>query len=438
MARSGSCAGRRAFGHLFAPSRGISLPPLPTLSPDALRRRTRPLAERLGRHSLEPGEVVALDQAALESLLEETDEALVRALYIHADSVCERFYQGKVHFRGLIEFSNVCRKDCGYCGIRKRMASVKRYTMSKEQIVDIARWAHEQQYGSVMLQSGELLSESRLNFLCDVIHSIRRETEAMDHSSGRAPQPSGQRGLGVALSVGELPRTHYRALKDAGAHRYLLRIETSNPELYARLHPQDSLHSWHTRYRCIKEAQNLGFQVGTGVMIGVPHQTVADQARDLLFFRDEGVDMVGMGPYVYEPGTPVGDMWLAEMKSRGMDKDAYKEWVFERTTRMTALARVTLGDVNIAATTALQAIRADGREVALRRGANILMPILTPADARQHYQLYEGKPCLDETATQCRACLELRVNTAGKEIAWGEWGDPVHFWSARGRGAGES
>eukprot|EP00633_Aureoumbra_lagunensis_P000905 CAMPEP_0197291178 /NCGR_PEP_ID=MMETSP0890-20130614/11731_1 /TAXON_ID=44058 ORGANISM="Aureoumbra lagunensis, Strain CCMP1510" /NCGR_SAMPLE_ID=MMETSP0890 /ASSEMBLY_ACC=CAM_ASM_000533 /LENGTH=319 /DNA_ID=CAMNT_0042763811 /DNA_START=416 /DNA_END=1375 /DNA_ORIENTATION=- len=310
------------------------------------------------------------------------------------------------------------------------MTDIKRYTMSKDEIVQIAKWAHENKYGSIMLQSGELLNEQRLNFLCDVIRTIRSETIDMDHALGRAPQPiSGRQGLGVALSVGELPITHYRALMNAGAHRYLLRIESSNPELYARLHPNDELHSWQTRYRCIKTLQHLGFQLGTGVMIGLPTQTTADQARDLLWFKKENVDMIGMGPYVYEENTPVGKMWLEEIQNQGITKDQYKINVFERTTRMIALARILMGDINIAATTALQAIRPDGREVALRRGANILMPILTPTETREHYQLYEGKPCLDETATQCRSCLKLRVTTAGKEIAWGEWGDPVHFWN---------
>ncbi|KAJ8603430.1 hypothetical protein CTAYLR_003956 [Chrysophaeum taylorii] len=376
----------------------------------ALSRRTRPLAAYLGRDWLEAGEVVALDAPQLESLLVEKDPRVVRALYVHADSVCERFCKGKVHFRGLIEFSNVCRKNCGYCGIRKRMANVKRYAMSKDEILKLARWADDQRYGSIMMQSGELLGEERLRFLCDVIRTIRRETD-----------------LGVALSVGELPNAHYRALKDAGAHRYLLRIETSNPELYARIHPRDDLHRWETRYHCIKQLQKLGFQVGTGVMIGLPTQTASDLARDLVWFRDEDVDMIGMGPYVYEPNTPVGDMWLEDLRDKGIDRDARKAEAFELSTRMTALARLTMGDVNIAATTALQAIRPDGREIALRRGANILMPILTPPETREHYQLYEGKPCLDETATQCRSCLKLRVRIAGKEIGWGEWGDPVHY-----------
>lgn len=414
-------------------TRSLAVPPLPPLAPDVIRSRTRPFAAFVGKESLEPGETVELDQPALETLLESTDEKLLKALYLQADSVTDRFYKGKVHFRGLIEFSNVCRKNCGYCGIRKKMAEVKRYTMEKDAIVEIAKWAHEHQYGSVMLQSGELLSEKRLHFLCDVIRTIRAETTAMDEASGRPAQPCGRKGLGVALSVGELPLTHYRALLDAGAHRYLLRIETSNPELYARIHPADELHSWHTRAGCLKQLQELGFQLGTGVMIGLPTQTTADQARDLLWFRRESIDMVGMGPYVYEAGTPVGEMFMEELQAKGWSKERYKEWVFERTTRMVALARLTMGDVNVAATTALQAIRADGREVALRRGANILMPILTPTDTRANYQLYEGKPCLDETATQCRGCLELRVRTAGKEIAWGEWGDPVHYWEQQAR-----
>jgi biotin synthase-like enzyme len=181
-------------------------------------------------------------------------------------------------------------------------------------------------------------------------------------------------GLAVALSVGELSEEQYAALYAAGARRYLLRIETSNPELYTALHPPSM--SWQARVDCLHALKRVGLQLGTGIMVGLPGQTLRDLAGDLVFFRTMGANMIGMGPYITEEGTPVAAMWSALYGH--LDKAAHMRDMFQLTTRMNALARITLGSANIAATTALQAIDPNGREIALRRGANILMPILTP------------------------------------------------------------
>lgn len=292
--------------------------------------------------------------------------------------------------------------------------------------MEVARWSSKRGYGSIMLQSGEVVTQKRLRFLCRIIRRIVDET-----------------GMGVSISVGELPDEYYQQLHDAGAKRYLLRIESSNPDLFAKLHPQPQ-QTFEARLDRLRALNRIGYMVGTGVMIGLPGQTLNDLAEDLLFFWQENVDMIGMGPYIIQRGTPTGDdLWATEhpelyqafiAKENNTATPLQLESLeiqsasmFELTTRMVALARLLLGDVNIAATTALQTIHPTGREVALMRGANIMMPILTPEDQRANYQLYEGKVCLDESAKQCRSCMEVRVAAAGKTIAYGEQGDPPHF-----------
>lgn len=327
------------------------------------------------------------------------------------DSLTRRAYETKVSvwgrrvaLRGLVEFSNVCEKNCLYCGIRRGNASVSRYRMDEGEILDAVAWAAENRYGSVVLQSGEIAAEANTAFVERVLMRIR---ERFGDS------------LGVTLSLGEQSEETYRRWKDAGAHRYLLRIETSNPELYARIHPAD--HSWQARLQCLRTLKRLGFITGTGVMIGLPGQGIDDLARDVEFFRDEGVDMVGMGPYLVHPGTP-----LAEDSAARVDPKS----LLELTLRMIAATRLTIPDANIAATTALQAIDPEGREKGLLAGANVVMPNVTPLKYRGEYILYPNKPCIGEESELCRGCLERRVKSIGEEIAWGERGDPLHF---RGR-----
>mmetsp|Transcript_13933 Transcript_13933/g.44676 ORF Transcript_13933/g.44676 Transcript_13933/m.44676 type:complete len:465 (+) Transcript_13933:1-1395(+) len=386
-----------------------------------------PLWSFLGSSPHERGETVDLSQEEILALLETEEEPVMDALFHHADSVTSRFFGAKIHFRGLLEFSNVCQKDCGYCGIRKSLDTVHRYTMMKREIIDEALWAFDTGYGSIMLQSGELPVEQRLRSMEHVIREIKRLSKEREAEKTGKPVEE-CRGLGIALSLGELDREWYQRLFDAGAHRYLLRIETSSPELYAELHPAD--HSWHRRVECLHNLRDIGFQVGTGVMVGLPGQTKRDLAGDVRFFKELRADMVGMGPYVLQEDTPVGQRWM-ELHPEHKDPEGKKrlqEEAFELTTRMLALTRVVCGNVNIAATTALQAINPGGREIALNRGANLMMPIITPLKYRADYQLYENKPCIDEASTECRGCLTMRINLAGKQIAWNEWGDPPHYF----------
>jgi iron-only hydrogenase maturation rSAM protein HydE len=307
-----------------------------------------------------------------------------------------------VYFRGLVEFSNVCRKNCFYCGLRRGNKKVNRFRLSEEEILNAAAFAHENRYGSLVLQSGENQSEEYIDFVCKVVRRIKSKYD-----------------LGITLSCGEQDEETYRRFFESGAHRYLLRVETSSPELYIKWHPDDGDHRFQTRLDCLKSLKNTGFQVGSGSMVGVPCQTYEDVAGDILFFRDMEVDMMGIGPFIEHSETPFyrSDAYLIPQEER-----------LNTTLRMIAVLRILLKDVNIASTTAMQALDKVGREKGLMFGANVIMPILTPTGYRKDYLLYEDKPCLDEDALGCNNCLEARVTLAGDTVGYGEWGDPLHFF----------
>jgi len=325
----------------------------------------------------------------------------IQKLYDAAYRIKRQYVGSKVYFRGLIEFSNICDKNCLYCGIRKDNTGQQRYMMSRDEILDAALWAYDNGYGSIVLQSGERTDPKYIGFVTDVISSISKNTGAK---------------LGITLSLGEQDLRTYERWREAGAHRYLLRIETSNPRLYAKLHPDD--HSWEARCACLMVLRRLGYQVGTGVMIGLPGQTPEDLAGDLQFYRTMDVDMIGMGPYVVHADTPLA-----------ADAGAYDpQRQLDLALRMIALTRLSMPDINIAATTALQALHPEGREMGLKTGANIIMPNVTPTRYRSLYKLYDGKPCLDENATMCRDCLAGRVAAIGEEIGYNARGDAPHFF----------
>ncbi len=327
------------------------------------------------------------------------DDEAVRALHARAYAVKDEVVGRRVSMRGLIEAGNACAKDCLYCGIRKSNAKVARYRLSKDEIVACARFASESGYGSVVIQSGEIEGEAHTRFIEDVLHAI-------------APLQ-----LGVTLSLGEQTEDVYRRWRDAGATRYLLRIETSNPALYAELHPSDC--SFDRRVACLRALRRCGYQVGTGVMAGLPGQTIEDLARDIVFFRDIDADMIGMGPYIPHPDTPLA----AEAA----------DWSAERSLRlglnMIAATRLALRDVNIAAATALQALDPLGREKGLLAGANVVMPNVTDVKYRAQYKLYADKPCRDENAALCRGCLQRRIEAIGETVLWGVPGDSAHFFA---------
>ena len=326
-----------------------------------------------------------------------------KTLFERARAKKEEVVGKKVFFRGLIEFSNVCSKDCLYCGIRKGNENVIRYHASDEQILDACNFAWKNRFASVVLQSGEISSAAFVKRIDGLLKKIKKFSN---------------NELGVTLSCGEQSKETYRRWFESGAHRYLLRIESSNRDLYYKIHPKNKIHSFEKRLQALTFLQETGYQVGTGVMVGLPFQTIDDLVNDLLFFKEFDIDMCGMGPYIEHEDTPLFQ-YKKLLKT--------KQERFDLTLNMIAVLRLLMPDINIAAATALQAIDPAGREKALTIGANVIMPNLTPCEYREEYQLYENKPCLDEDAELCRNCLEARIELAGAEIGYGEWGDSKHF-----------
>jgi len=340
------------------------------------------------------------DTEEIIRLLSLTDKQEIAELFKQAYEIKKQFVGTTVYFRGIVELSNICTKNCYYCGIRKDNHKVERFSLTEEEIIKSALWAYEQQYGSVVLQSGERDDDEFVCFIENVLKAIKERTNGK---------------LGITLSLGEQTEETYQRWYTAGAHRYLLRIETSSPELYKKLHPAD--HDWQKRWDCIRTLKKLGYQTGTGVMIGLPYQSLEDLAKDVQFFYDEDIDMIGMGPFIPHEETPLANA----LPDYNGDKQ------LDLALRMIAVCRIMLKDINIASTTALQALKHDGRELGLLAGANIIMPNITDSKYRANYQLYNGKPCLDENASLCRNCLENRVSSIGETIGYDQWGDSPHY-----------
>ena len=351
--------------------------------------------------SCEPGE--NMTDSELERLLALSDPAAIAALYADAYQVKLEYVGKRVSIRGLIEISNICRKNCYYCGIRSGNGMVARFRISREEILETALWAHRHHFASLVLQSGEVASEAFTSFIEEIVREICVRTE---------------NGMGITLSLGEQTRETYRRWRDAGATRYLLRIEASDPELYRKLHPAD--HSYEARTECLRILRELDYQVGSGVMIGLPGQTVWHLVKDLRFFQAYDIDMIGMGPYIPHEDTPLGaGIVLTE---------DYRKHQLELGLKMIACARLLLRDVNIASTTALQALDPKGRELGLLAGANVIMPNLTDTAYRSGYRLYAGKPGLDESSELSLEALSRSVEGAGETILWNARGDSRHYF----------
>ena len=303
-----------------------------------------------------------LSHEELAAFLANDDEGLWREVFAAARELKRRLGKDVVLPRGLIECSNICAKDCLYCGIRKSNAKAVRYRLDEETVAACIDEARRRGYPAVAFQAGETESEANTAYYERLVAYAARHV----------------RPLEVTLSLGEQAEEVYRRWKEAGAMRYLIRIETSNRELYAKIHPAEC--SFERRLGCIRTLKRLGYVTGSGVMIGLPGQTVEDLARDIVFFGDERLDMVGMGPYVPAPGTP-----LAGACRRGRRR-------YDLSLRMIALTRLYLHDVNIVAATALEALDPEGgRNRGIEAGANVVMPVLTPERYRKAYDLYPGK-----------------------------------------------
>ena len=304
-------------------------------------------------------------------------------LYALADKVRREAVGDGVHLRGLIEFSNYCRRRCYYCGIRAGNTKVRRYRLSAEEILDCARTASRLKYRTVVMQSGEDAHWSPAE-LAAVVERVKAET-----------------GLAITLSVGEHSKEDYRTLRSAGADRFLLRFETSDRRLFSMLKPDSD---YDQRLRCLAWLKEAGFQVGSGVMAGLPGQTAESMADDILLFKELELDMVGIGPFIANPDTP-----MAGAVSGTLDLGL----------RMVALTRIVTRDTHIPATTAMGSIDPEGRQKALKCGANVLMPNISPTAHRVDYSLYPGKICTNEAPEQCNNCVDAMLKSLGRERAEG-------------------
>ncbi len=311
----------------------------------------------------------------------------LEALYARADAVRREHMSDTVFLRGIVEFSNVCANDCCYCGIRASNRKIRRYTMNEDEILEVARCLPESQQTTIVLQSGEseAFGDKELGAL---IQRIKRETP-----------------LAVTLSVGNRPPEVYRYWRECGLDRYLLRFETSDARLFARLHPDCTLEE---RLACLTTMRDLGVQVGSGFMIGVPGETPAVLSANILLCRKLQLDMIGIGPFIVHPDTPMA----GERNAYHDDPDMFF--------RALAVLRLFNPKAHIPATTAYDAVfPGEGRNWCLQRGANVFMPNSTPAQYRADYQLYPGKPCLNETGEQCAQCVIMRVQALGRTIGSG-------------------
>lgn len=356
----------------------------------------------------------ALSIAELSLLLSLGSDEERRLLHEAGRRLKSRYCGRGIAARALIEMGNICAKDCLYCGIRKSNCTVSRYQLDVEDVEALARQSIEAGYASLVLQSGELESPSHTDFIEECIRRI------VDLDS-RIRKP-GADSIGITLSLGEQTEEALMRWRKAGAARYLLRIESSNPELYASIHP--SGHSYERRVECLRALRHCDYQVGTGVMTGLPGQTAADLARDIVFFSDIDADMIGMGPFIPHRDTPLGAPFFDDANDQGLSANRLRLGV-----DMIAATRLYLHNVNIAATTALQTLAPDGREQGILAGANVIMPNVTDTRFRRNYQLYEGKPDLDENADETRNALQQSISSIGECIIYGKRGDSPHFHS---------
>ena len=393
----------------------------------------------------------------------------------------------QVYFRGLIEISNMCRKNCLYCGIRRGNGQVQRYEMTDEQVLQEAQFALDAGYGSVAIQAGERTDSAFVERIARLVHQIRRLKPGGDplklsgNGTGTAVNivagnaDAAVNDLGITLSLGEQSREVYREWKAAGASRYLLRIEASNRELYEKLHPgfrytgqehpdssavsqaadgpdgaivadvsgtncgEAQMHSYERRVQALYDLKIEGYLLGSGIMIGLPFQTMAHLDEDLKFLQDLQVDMVGMGPYIPHKDTPLGHIvayWkgersflpdnlmpLAQLPRGDFWKLSGSE-LLDLCIDMVARLRILMPHINIAATTALQVLDPCGREKALMAGANVIMPNMTETAYRSNYSLYEGKQGVADDAASTRSKLLDNLSSLDIPVGWncrGDW-----------------
>ena len=308
------------------------------------------------------------------------DDSRNEWLFETADKVRKENVGDEVHLRGLIEFSNICKCDCKYCGLRSQNKNLERYRILKDEILLCVKNAVNLGYKTIVLQSGEDKYYS-VDKLCEIIKEIKNFDVAL------------------TLSIGEKTYEEYKAFKEAGADRYLLRIETTDKVLYKKMHPNMS---FENRVACLYNLKTLGYEVGTGCLVGLPEQTIDSLAEDILFFKDINADMIGIGPFIPNKNTPLadekgGDFWLA--------------------LKVMAITRLLLPTINIPATTAMETLNPNGRLIALQSGANVVMPNVTTQKYRAKYEIYPNKICLNDSPDKCRNCIEAKIKSIGRTVS---------------------
>ncbi len=332
-----------------------------------------------------------IERPEILAWLRETDPGHLSRLYRRADAVRRATVGEEVHLRGLVELSNHCVRRCAYCGISVENASIARYRMTADEVLECARTAVGLGYGTLVLQAGEDYGLTR-DWVAELVRRVKATTP-----------------LAVTLSLGERPDGDLAAWREAGADRYLLRFETSDPALFAAIHPPLPGRT-SDRLAILRRLRELGYEVGSGVLVGIPGQTWESLADDLLRFRELDLDMIGVGPFIPHPETPLG-RGLFPRAPEGEQVPADEE----TTTKAVALTRLVRPDANIPSTTALATIGPSfGRERGLMRGANVVMPNLTPPAYRKLYEIYPGKAIVSETAEECRSCLSGRIAIIGR------------------------
>ena len=310
----------------------------------------------------------------------------------------------KVYLRGLIEFSNICQKNCLYCGIRSGNKNVNRYRLSIDEIMSCVDFTWNNNIKSVALQSGEIDSIEFRDYLRNIIKTIKLKYP----------------NIVITLSCGEYDYDFYKELYDLGVERYLLRIESSNKNFYSKIHPNS--HSFENRKKCLFDMQKIGYQVGTGNMIGVPEQTDDIIAEDLLFFVENNFHMFGLGPYIIHTETPIASQENIKYWNKN------KENILNKTLNFIALLRIMRPTVNIATATALDVLNIDGRTMALQAGANVIMPSITPKISKQNYFLYQNKPSVDDDCETILEQVNNKVKKANMIPAYGEVGNSLFYY----------
>lgn len=301
-------------------------------------------------------------------------------LFSLADKTRKEYVGDEVHLRGLIEFSNICKRQCKYCGLRCEDKYIDRYRISKEDIISYAEHAVNMGYKTIVLQSGED-EYYNTDLMCEIIAGIKKL------------------GVALTLSIGEKTYEEYKAFKEAGADRYLIRIETADKTLYNQMHPNMD---FDNRVRCLENLGRLGYEVGTGCLVGLPNQTIESLADDILFFKEINADMVGIGPFIPHPHTPLKDSATGS---------------FTLAIKVMALTRILLKDINIPATTAMETLNPNGRIIALQSGANVVMPNVTTTEYRAKYEIYPNKICINENPDKCKGCISAKIQSIGRTVS---------------------